>query len=150
MAAAINTAACANNEAQNTARKRKQVEVLHAFLSDMAACGFDMDGDALYNFYCRHSIHHLSTYLPDGAPLPSLRYQPLEWISRGDKVHGKMCEYMRAQDIIYDSPPGDYSGQSFLEMLKKLRDRLGHVMTDEERARIPPVDESEQAEDPAD
>ena len=53
----------------------------------------------------------------------------------------------RAQDIIYDSPPGDYSGQSFLEMLKKLRDRLGHVMTDEERARIPPP---ESAEDPVD
>ena len=97
MAAAINTAACSHNEAQNASRKRKQVEVLHAFLSDMAACGFDMDGDALYSFYCRHSIHHLSTYLPDGAPLPSVRYQPLEWISKGDKVHVKMCEYMRAQ-----------------------------------------------------
>jgi len=149
MAAAINTAACANDEALNASRKQKQVEVLHGFLRDMAACGFDMDGDALYNFYCRHSVHHLSTYLPEGAPLPSLRFQPMDWISRGDKVHQKMAEYMRAQDIIYDSPPGNYSEASFVEMLKKLRNRLGHVMTDEERARIP-SNEAEGNNDPLD
>ena len=47
------------------------------------------------------------------------------------------------------APPCDYSEALFVEMLKKLRNQLGHVMTDEELARIP---SNEQAgkDDPVD
>lgn len=57
-------------------------------------------------------------------------------MSKGDKVHKKMCEYMAAQSILFEDkePVGAevYSRKSYLALLNIARDRLGHVATEEE------------------
>jgi hypothetical protein len=70
-----------------------------------------------------------------------IRFEPLSSITKGDKAHAKMAEYMAAVSVLYEDkdqiPRSQYQQQEFTDMLLACRDRLGHVMTEEEWARIP-------------
>lgn len=128
-----------NDQPSNKERKKRQKQVFQEFLHAMATEGFSCDIGRLYDIYCRFSIGHIATYLPPEHPI-DIRFQPVSYVVRGDKCHAKMAEYMAAQSLFYeDIPPvtrDQYLTQDFTTMLLACRDRLGHVMTDEERARL--------------
>ena len=146
LALCLNQAVAQNDPRRNEERRGRQIKVLQAFLHDMAETGFDLDEEALYQFYCKHSLLHMATYFPEGAP-PEVRFKPYHLISTGDPAYSKMVEYMAAQAIIFqDAQPKTrehYEGQSFVELLRQARERLGHVMTDEERERVQEVAKEE-------
>ena len=61
-------------------------------------------------------------------------FKPLSYVSKGDTVHQKMCEYTAAQSILFEKPVGAgvYSRKSYTALLNIARDRLGHIATEEE------------------
>jgi hypothetical protein len=127
----------------NKERKLRQLKVFQAFLHAMATEGFFCSPDRLYHIYCQFTLDHIATYFPPGHPL-DIRFQPLSSISKGDACHGKMAEYMASQSVFHeDNPPirrSAFAQRDFHEMLATTRDRLGHAMTDEERARLESMD----------
>jgi hypothetical protein len=139
LALCLNQAVAQNDPRRNEERRGRQIRVLQTFLHDMAETGFDLDEEALYQFYCKHSLLHMATYFPEGKP-PEVRFKPYHLIATGDPGYNKMVEYMAAQSVIFqDAQPktrAHYDGQSFIELLRQARDRLGHVMTDEEKERV--------------
>ena len=128
-----------NDHAVNLQRQKRQQTVMQSFLHAMATEGFFCSPDALYQLYCRSTLEHIATYFPVGHPL-DIRFHPLTYAVKGDPVHAKMAEYMAGQSLFYeDSPPVPreaYLQLSFPDMLRACRDRLGHTMTAEERARL--------------
>jgi len=128
-----------NDAPSNRERKTRQLRVFQQFLHAMATEGFFCSPERLYHIYCQFTIEHIATYFPPGHPI-DVRFQPLSSITRGDKCHCKMAEYMASQSVYYeDEPPvrrSQYAVTDYHEMLAIARDRLGHVMTDEERARL--------------
>jgi hypothetical protein len=139
IAQGLQEAMARNDRSYNRDRKRRQQKVFQDFLHAMATEGFACDDERLYQIYCRFSMGHLATYFPPFHPI-DVRFQPLSYIVRNDKCHDKMAEYMAAQSLFYeDQPPvtrEQYLALSFPEMLRASRDRIGHVMTAEERARL--------------
>lgn len=140
IAQGLHEATARNDTAYNKERKKRQKKVFQDFLHSMATEGFSCDRvEQLYDIYCRFSVAHIATYFPPGHPI-DIRFQPLSYVVRNDKCHTKMAEYMAAQSLFYeDSPPitrAQYLQQDFATMLLACRDRLGHVMTEEERARV--------------
>lgn len=124
----------------NAQRAQSQKHVFQRFLHAMASEGFaTTDPDRLYYIYTRFTIEHIATYFPKGHPL-DIRIAPLSYITNRDKFHNKLAEYMAAQSIFFEDPvpvPRDmYIRRSPSELLFTLRERLGHVMTAEERSRI--------------
>ena len=124
---------------ENKARRARQIEVFRRFLYAMAVEGFSCTDERLFQIYCSSTLEHIATYFPVGHPL-DIRFQPLSSICKGDRVHAKMAEYMASQSVYYeDGVPirrEEYLQQDYAHMLKACRDRLGHIITDEERARI--------------
>lgn len=139
IAQGLHEATARNDRAYNKERKKRQQQVFQDFLHCMATEGFACNVEQLYAIYCRFSLDHIATYFPPGHPI-DIRFQPLSYVAMRDKCHTKMAEYMAAQSLFYeDSPPTtreQYLRQDFATMLLACRDRLGHVMTDEERARL--------------
>jgi hypothetical protein len=123
----------------NLERRARQTRVFQEFLHVMATEGFACDMERLYIIFCRFSLEHIGTFFPPGHPL-DIRFQPLAYTTKGDKVHAKVAEFLAAQSIFYeDKPPVSrqhYLGFDFPEMLRVMRDRLGHVMTNDERGRL--------------
>jgi len=124
---------------ENRARKSRQIDVFQRFLHAMATEGFFCNPERLYHIYCRFTLEHIATYFPPGHPV-DVRFQPLASICRGDRVHAKMAEYMASQSVYCeDDPPvsrQQYAERDYHDLLAVARDRLGHVMTEEERARL--------------
>jgi len=139
LAKAFDEAILRNRPEENGQRKARQVQVLQRFLHAMATEGMHFGPEKLYQLYCRFTLEHLATYFPPGHPL-DLRFQPLSSICKGDPCHAKMAEYMASQSVFYeDETPirrHQYIQQEYAQMLLALRDRLGHAMTEEERARL--------------
>ena len=139
IAQGLNDCMARNDQALNQQRMLRQQTVMQTFLHAMATEGFSCDAESLYRIYCRSTLEHIATYLPVGHPL-DLRFHPLSYAVKGDAVHTKMAEYMAGQSLFFeDQPPvprEHYLQMSFPEMLFAARDRIGHVMTDEERARL--------------
>lgn len=136
----LNEAIARNRPEENADRKNRQLDVFQRFLHAMATEGFFMQSpEPLYQLYCRFTLEHISTYFPPGHPI-DVRFQPLASITRGDPFHGKMAEYMAAQSLMQEDPVPttreQYLLQDYAQMLFAVRDRLGHVMTLEERARL--------------
>lgn len=138
LAKAFDEAILRNRPEENASRKTRQLEVLQRFLHVMGTEGFFCGPEKLYQIYCRFTMDHLATYFPPGHPL-DLRFQPLSSITRGDSCHGKMAEYMASQSLFYEDavpvPRQQYIQQDYAQMLLACRDRLGHAMTPEERAK---------------
>ncbi len=128
----------------NASRRIRQTEVFQRFLSVMAAEGFHTTDPArLYEIYCRFSMDYIATYLPPGHPV-DFRVPPLSYIVKRDRTHTRLAEYMAAQSIFFgDEPPvprDHYLSRSPGDLLFDLRARLGHVMTQEERARAAAIE----------
>jgi hypothetical protein len=126
-----------NNQEENLARKLRQQACFQRLLHAMAVEGFSCPPERLYLIYCRFTLEHIATYFPEGYPL-DIRFQPFGYAVKGDASHAKLAEYMAAQSVFFEDPH-PISREQYLcyeahEMLSALRDRLGHVMTDEERA----------------
>lgn len=132
------------DQATNASRRARQTQVFQTFLYAMATEGFaTTDPNRLYEIYCRFSMDHIATYLPPGHPV-DFRIPPLSYIVKRDRVHTKLAEYMAAQSIFFgDQPPvprEQYLNRSPGDLLFDLRARLGHVMTQDERARAEAVE----------
>ncbi len=138
-AKAFDEAIMRNRPEENAARKARQLDVLQRFLHAIATVGFFCGPEQLYQLYCRFTLDHLATYFPEGHPL-DVRFQPLSSVTRGDACHAKMAEYMASQSVFHEDPVQvhryQYMEQDYIQMLLACRDRLGHAMTDEERARV--------------
>jgi hypothetical protein len=133
----------------NAERQCRQTSVFRTFLFAMASDGFaTTNPERLYEIYCRFSIDHIATYLPPGHPM-DFRIPPLSYITQRDRVHTKLAEYMGAQSIMFeDDPPitrEQYLDRQPSALLFDLRARLGHVMTQEERARAAAIEDLAEA-----
>ena len=121
----------------NDDRKARQMAVFRQFLHAMTTEGFFCDVERLYLLFCRYSLDHIATYFPPGHPL-DIRFQPVHYATKGDKVHAKMAVYLAGQSLFFEDPvPVSREhdlGLQYPAMLLAVRDRLGHAMTDEERA----------------
>lgn len=121
--------ACAkNDQGQNAERKRRQQEVLRLLMASMYNKGELQPIPELYNTYCRHTLLHILTYLPPEAPVPSIRFMPLDSVCKGDPTHRRMCDYMAGQAIILEEPNGhssqDWLCREYADMLAMARGRL--------------------------
>lgn len=132
----LNNAVVRNNAKENKEREIKAKAVFQQLLHDMATHGFDATDEDLYSIYCKASHSHIAAYFSN-TPAPHIAFRPLHYITNGDKTHRKMCEYMAGQSVLFeDEPPKtteDFANQSYAELLRKTRDRLGHIMTHEEQ-----------------
>lgn len=133
-----------DDPAANAERRQRQTRVLQTFLYAMATEGFfTTDPDRLYAIYCRFSMDHIATYLPPGHPV-DFRIPPLSYLTRGDRLHTRLADYMAAQSILFEDQPPISRAQYLLreprDLLFDLRARLGHVMTLEERARAEAIE----------
>lgn len=136
VARGLNEAVIRNDSRENNERKTRQLAVFRTFLHAMATEGFFCDPERLYLIYCRFTLDHIATYFPSGYPV-DVRFEPLSSIVRGDRAHVKLAEYMASQSIYFEDtvpvPREHYLKQDYHELLRMCRDRLGHLMTDEER-----------------
>jgi hypothetical protein len=139
IARALDESMARNCASENEDRKKRQVDVLQRFLHTMATDGFFCGEERLYQIYCYFSLEHIATYFPVGH-LVDIRFQPLSSVAKGDKVHSKMAEYMASQSVAFEDTVRvrrhEYAQQDYVEMLRGCRDRLGHGLTDDERARV--------------
>jgi len=139
IARALEESMARNRTSENDDRRVRQVDVLQRFLHTMATDGFFCKEERLYQIYCYFSLEHIATYFPVGH-LVDIRFQPLSSVTKGDKVHSKMAEYMASQSVVFEDPVRvrryQYAQQDYVEMLRGCRDRLGHGLTDDERARV--------------
>lgn len=137
LAICLNAAVSRNEPKENAERKPKSEAVFQKLLHDMATRGFDASDAELYTIYCRNSLAHIATYFPNTPP-PQVEFRPLHYITTGDATHTKMCEYMAGQSVLFEDSPvkttQDFAHKSYSELLRMLRDRLGHIMTVEEQA----------------
>ena len=140
IARALDEALVRDNVSENKARKSKQLDVFQRFLHSMATEGFDCTPERLYQIYCQFTLEHIATYFPVGHPV-DIRFEPLSNITRGDKAHSKMAEYMASQSVFFEDAVRirryEYVQQEYRDMMLACRDRLGHVMSEEERALLP-------------
>lgn len=148
IARGLNEAVIRNDQRDNKERKTRQLQNFRTFLHAMATEGFFCSPERLYLIYCRFTLEHIATYFPPGHPV-DVRFEPLCNIVRGDKAHAKLAEYMASQSIYFQDetpvPREQYLKQEYHELLSTCCSRLGHLMTDEERAEL---DRIEKADDP--
>jgi len=139
IARGLDEALARNDPRENKERKVRQLAIFRTFLHAMATEGFFCDPERLYLIYCRFTLDHIATYFPPGHPV-DVRFEPLAGITRGDKIHAKMAEYAASQSIYFQDPTPitreHYLKQDYHDLLAISRDRLGHCMTDEERAEL--------------
>lgn len=139
LARALVEAVARNSPAENTRRKARQIDVFQRFLHVMGTDGFFSAPERVYQIYCAFTIEHIATYFPSGHPL-DIRFQPFASICKGDPVHAKIAEYLASQSLFFEDPVPmtreHYLQLDLIDCLRACRDRLGHAMTDEERARL--------------
>lgn len=140
IARGLDEAMARKDQRENSERKARQLDVLRRFLHAMASEGFFCNPERLYHIYCQFTLEHIRTYFPPGHPV-DIRFEPLASITRKDKAHAKMAEYLASQSVYHEDPVPirreQYMQRDFYELLLACRDRLGHAMTEEERARVP-------------
>lgn len=101
LAQCMNACVIRNDDHMNNVRKSRQVEVLQGFLHALATEGFELKDEALYHFYCKYTLKHISTYFDDNCP-PDVRFKPYSYMTVGDKSHAKLVEYAIAQGILFE------------------------------------------------
>lgn len=139
IAKGLNESMARADHAANRERMERQRLVFQQFLHAMATEGFTCDSERLYLIYCRFTLEHIATYFPVGHPL-DIRFQPLSYICKGDKTHLKLAEYLAGQSILYEDRPhverSQYLHFEPEEMFMVARDRIGHVMSESEKAEL--------------
>jgi len=139
VAQCLNGAVARADEAGNRARQPRQRAALQRFLHGMATAGFFGTPLDVYGIYCGATLEHVASFFPEGHPL-DLRFLPLDSVCAGDGTHRKMAEYLAGQSVLFqDDPPVPreaYLRLSYPEQLLVARSRLGHAMTQEERAAL--------------
>ena len=129
----LNSAMLRNNQESNERRRIKTQQILHEFLFALASEGFEGDCDVLYRIYCDFTRRHISAYLEKDA---DVRFKPLSSVCRGDPIHNKMCEYMAAQDILFESKNKltrkELATHEYASLLLMARNRWGHAATKDE------------------
>jgi hypothetical protein len=137
IARGLDEAMARKDQKDNSERRERQLDVFRRFLHTMGTDGFFCNPDRLYQIYCASTLEHIATYFPPGHPV-DIRFEPLASITRGDKAHSKMAEYMAAVSVLHEDavpvPRSEYLQMSFADMLLACRDRLGHSMSEDERA----------------
>jgi len=130
LAVCMNDSVNKNNKEANDIRRDKQIQVLKEFLHDLATEGMELSGEKLYNFYCKHSYKHLSTYFD--SP-PAIMFEPYSYMTIGDKSHNKLVEYCAAQGVLYEEPGAESQAERFkklsqAQLLLLCRLRMGQSM----------------------
>lgn len=130
LAQLINACVLKNDQTFNKEREKKQRMVLQEFLHRLGCGGFDWtDPKVLYQFYCEFNYKHIGTYFntEKGERPPEVCFMPYDFMSVGDKHHTKLCEYFKAQGVIFEEKEiEDVSKKDLGYILFKLRDRMGH------------------------
>ncbi len=122
-------AACLRSTTEeNAERQRQQREILRGFIADLVKDG-PLQPPGLFEVYCRRTREHIGTYFhAEGKGLPEVRFMPFDFVSRGDKYHAKICEYMAAQAILLELQGGtamqDWMCADFPSLLSVSRDRI--------------------------
>ena len=139
IARALEEALVRDSIPENKKRKERQQDVFQRFLHTMAVEGFSCLPERLYQIYCQFTLEHLSTYFPEGHPI-DIRFEPLSSITKGDKAHTKMAEFMASQSVLFEDTVTisrrEFIEQDYADMMQACRGRLGHVMTEEERDQL--------------
>ena len=128
LAQCMNSAVLKNDMAANNARKARQIQVLQEFLHELVTVGFELRGEPLYQFYCKHALKHIGTYFDVSCP-PDIRFKPYSYMTVGDKSHAKMVEYCLAQGILYQEKPDArrISRMDLAKLLVLIRSRVGET-----------------------
>ena len=119
--------ACARDApATHKVRQTRQRDVLRSFIRALCKDGM-LKADALYNVYCDHTRSHIATYYPEGHP-PELKFMPLGYVSKGDKVHLRTCDWMAAQSRLLEMKDGltaaDWGPCNYADLLDAARRHL--------------------------
>ena len=135
----LNGAVARADEGRNRTRQARQRAALQRFLHSMATAGFFGTPHDVYGIYFGATLEHIASFFPEGHPL-DLNFLPLDSVCKGDGTHAKMAEYLAGQSVLFqDDPPVPreaYLRLSYPEQLLAARSRLGHAMTQEERAAL--------------
>lgn len=123
----IDSAASKNDPQANKERLARHRNVLRDFMADLVRNGV-LDPPALYEVFCRRTADHIAAYFPRNAPTPEIKFMPLGYVSKGDKVHAHACEFVAAQGIVLEEKnprcAQDYATLEFHDLLRVCRDRL--------------------------
>lgn len=101
LAQCMNACVLKNDQSLNNSRQGRQVIVLQDFLHGLATEGFELKDEALYQFYCKHSMNHIATYFDANCP-PEVKFKPYSYMTVGDKSHSKLVEYAIAQGVLFE------------------------------------------------
>lgn len=130
LAQLINACVAKNDQLFNKEREKKQRMVLQEFLHRLGCGGFDWtDPKVLFQFYCEFNYKHIATYFQTdkGEKFPEVNFMPFEYMSIGDKHHAKLCEYFKAQGVLFEEKEiEDVSKKDLGYILFQIRDRMGH------------------------
>jgi hypothetical protein len=113
----------------NEARRARQQEALRGLLAALGRGGLQPPPE-LYRTYCDFTARHIASYVHSGggAPLPEIRFLPLEHVCKGDFVHLRMCDYMAGQARLLELGEGyaaqDWMRCEYAQMLALARNRL--------------------------
>ena len=140
IARALDEAAARNRPDENLRRRAAHIDVFQRFLHAMGTDGFFCEPERLYQLYCAFTLEHIAAYFPPGHPL-DIRFQPFASVCKGDRVHAKTAEFVASQSIFFEDPAPLTREQclrdhDYADLLRACRDRVGHPMTQEERARL--------------
>jgi hypothetical protein len=94
LATLIEWMAMMENARVNSERMVAQVVLQGRFYEELMELDLNGPGETIYSFYCHHTRLWANAYTPLGG---RMFFQPVETIHVGDKVHGAMLDYAKAQ-----------------------------------------------------
>ena len=122
----LEQASIRGTQSEHKARQTRQRDVLRSFMRALIKDGM-LKPDALYKVYCDHTRSHVSTYYPLENP-PEIWFMPLDYVSKGDAVHVRTCDWMAAQSHLLQLEQGlaaaDWYPRHYAELLDAARGRL--------------------------
>ena len=128
LAGLIDWCAIAQDLRRNAERMARQFSSLSQFKEDIGRLDLNSCKDEeIYSLYCHHTREWFNCYNLLGE---SLRFKPLEYITKGDKLHTTMCDYTRAQ--YYHMKNGteklelDNNTVSYTDLLRKCAEWTKH------------------------
>ena len=117
LASLIEWMAIMDNARVNSERMLAQVALQAQFHEELSELDLEKGGEDIYSFYCRHTRLWVSLYTPLGE---RMFFQPVDSINVGDKVHGAMLDYAKAQYQHFKGVELDISDRlSYLDVLRK-------------------------------
>lgn len=101
LASMIEWVATIDNAAINNERLLMQIALQERFHQELDSLNLDGPIEPIYNFYCHHTRQWIYAYVPDIDMVNKLIFKPLDSICAGDKIHGYMLSYAKAQYHYY-------------------------------------------------